>query len=874
MGSIGRSKNEASVCYAYGGGVDFTGEHKSDHKRPVYMENLYRDYEGSGADMLESIPGFRILTSSEGKINGIYKSDLGLVIHSGTSLILADMTDGEVTEKRVIGTLNDGRSRAFSVNKNVYVLDGESISCIDGTKTAYKIGENGKNAYIPTTYFNGVAYEQRNLLTDKFEEKFLIPSGDDYRLSADGLYFRVTDFDEKKCAVTGTNETFFGNYVSIPSFTTIGGERYSVTSIDDGAFKPGTVIKELHIGEGIGVIGKSAFAGCTAIEKIFFPKSLSEIGDGAFAGCSALTTIYVWLGLERIGDGAFERCSSLSEVYYTGTENDFKKITNYSGLLDKAIMLHSGYYGIKLELPLTKAAKTVEHVKVGETKYAFTTVTEKGLIKSVIISVHDKRILVGKTASITGTYADVDEEMSRALRSCTVYELYDGRVFLSGSESMPGKVFYSGINEDGSPNVQYFGEYDTFKDGYGEASIVAMLCAHDGLIVFCNADSGGGIFYHTRVQTDDDFIPTVYPVSYIHSGITAKADAISFYDDPVFLTDAGVYGVDMKRLDCDRSVSCRSTLINPNLLTEPLDDAYIAKWRGYLAVAVGEHIYLADSRGAYTGRLGTREYEWYYLSGIGTRVGALSVYRYSSVAKEGFDVHPDCDSEVTDEVVMSVFSDGEQYCYVSLDGKRYAVHKTEEIKGGVFHPLCALHVSREDELFFGTTSGDVCVFNTDKRGVAPDFIRSCEGFSDEEYKSVFARKIHPYFYSFAGVAPTYVLKTAKDNCTDSSVLKNTVKHSLTLTCKTFAGRTLCEVGTDKRGYQESWHLPNAAVDFSYLDFGSLSFSTLERVTAPISEKEKGWIEKQITVYSNDFASPIGISEISYRFTVKGRIKKT
>ena len=106
------------------------------------------------------------------------------------------------------------------------------------------------------------------------------------------------------------------------------------------------------------------------------------------------------------------------------------------------------------------------------------------------------------------------------------------------------------------------------------------------------------------------------------------------------------------------------------------------------------------------------------------------------------------------------------------------------------------------------------------------------------------------------------------------MLKNTVKHSLTFTCSTSAGRTVCEVGTDKRGYKEVWQLPNAQIDFSYLDFKSLSFSTNDRVTVPMSEKEKGWIEKQVAIYSKDFCAPIGVSEISYRYTVKGRIKKT
>lgn len=872
---MGQTNREINVHYSYAGGVDFTGDHKTDGRRPVYMENLYRDYEGTGGDILESIPGFRKLTSCDYRINGIFKASIGLIIHAGTSLILATLDEnGEVTEKREIGTLSDAVSRAFAINRCVYILDGSSITCIDETGTAYKIGEDDGSTYVPTTYYNGVPYEERNLLTDDFEEKMIIPNAEDYRLGSDGLLFRVTDYETKKCAVSGTNDAFAAEYASIPAFVTIGGEKYSVVSIDDGAFRPGTIIKELHFGEGISTIGKSAFAGCTYIERIFFPRTLTEIGDEAFAGCSALVDIYLFLGFEKFGTGAFERCEKLTNVYYTGTESDFKKITNYSSLLDNLVANHQGYFGLRMELPLSKEAKSIKKVYIGDTGYAFTTRnTADGKVLSAIVSIYNKRTIAGKVARIVGTYDDREDNLSEAVRSCTVFEIYDGRAFLSGSKNSPGAVFYSGTSDDGSPDMRYFGEYDRFKDGTGECAVVAMLGVHDGLAVFCDSDfGGGGIFYHTRVNTGDGFIHTAYPVSYIHSGISTRGGAISFFDDPVFLTDGGLFGIDMKRLDYDRSISCRSTLINPYLLTENLKGAHLARWRGYLVLATGEHVYLADSRGIYTNALGTREYEWYFLSGIGTRRGAESVYRYSSVAKDGFYVHRDCD-EITDKTVMSVSVDGEQYYYVTDGEKRYAVHKTEEVRGGTFYPLSALYSSYDNELFFGTECGDVCIFNSDKRGIAPDFIRKDADFDEEEYKNNFSRKIHPYFYSFAGVSPTYALKTAKDNCGMSNVLKNTVKHSLAFTCRASVGRPVLEVGTDKRGYREVWHLPNAEVDFSYLDFASLSFSTSERITVPMSEKEKGWIEKQIAVYSKDFCSPIGISEISYRFTVKGRIKK-
>jgi hypothetical protein len=87
-----------------------------------------------------------------------------------------------------------------------------------------------------------------------------------------------------------------------------------------------------------------------------------------------------------------------------------------------------------------------------------------------------------------------------------------------------------------------------------------------------------------------------------------------------------------------------------------------------------------------------------------------------------------------------------------------------------------------------------------------------------------------------------------------------------------SGSVVCEVGTDRSGYSENARIPNAEVDFSSFDFAYLAFETADHFTIPISEKEKMWIEKEIAISSSDGA-PIAIYSMSYRFTVKGRIKR-
>jgi hypothetical protein len=207
------------------------------------------------------------------------------------------------------------------------------------------------------------------------------------------------------------------------------------------------------------------------------------------------------------------------------------------------------------------------------------------------------------------------------------------------------------------------------------------------------------------------------------------------------------------------------------------------------------------------------------------------------------------------------------------DGVKYAVYPTEEMSGGTFNPATKI-ASVDGLLFFGTANGDLCVFNTDKRGMPPNQLRMSDDFDEKSYKKSFGRCIHPSYYSFANHAPRYALKTKLDNCSIPHLLKDTVKHSLTMKYKSLCrGEIICEVNTDGNGYSEACRFPGGAIAFDDLDFSSICFNTDSSFTAPISEKEKAWVEKSISLYSDQFCSPFGIYNVSYRFTVRGKIKK-
>ena len=173
-------------------------------------------------------------------------------------------------------------------------------------------------------------------------------------------------------------------------------------------------------------------------------------------------------------------------------------------------------------------------------------------------------------------------------------------------------------------------------------------------------------------------------------------------------------------------------------------------------VSTGAHIYLADSRDSYR-KDGILQYEWYRLTGIGTYKNDTRVYRYSDEKIEGYcnemPVGEIAKGEVYSEVLLE---DGEERLlyFVYLADKKNLVYKTEEYTGGDFDPCCIVF-SDGKNLYFGTEGGEVCMFNNDKRGVAPKELSDSEGFSEEEYIKNMGNKIHPLYYSFDRHAASY-----------------------------------------------------------------------------------------------------------------------
>lgn len=891
-----RKGTEYSVIYNDMRGVDFSLDGSGiSKKRFSYLENMYRDYDGIGSGIVESIPGFRKVYSLKEGINGIfhYKTKSGaqrLVAHTKTKLFELDISDPDnTTSVATVEGINNVKSNAFFAKEALFVIDGNNFFKFSESSREI-LNEESTDIYIPTTYYNGTEYEQRNLLTRSFYEIYNLGSCDDLSHGTDNISYRITDYEKGECAITG----YSGNSVNIyiPSRVLIGDRYYLVKRIDDFAFKDNANINNCIIASGVSYIGAMAFANCYALQKMILPDTVTEIGNACFTSCQRLAELHFGQGLTKIGDAIINTCTNLEEISYAGSASEFARIENTSTLGTTTIIYNRKIRSLNISVKVNSPATEIKNVTVDGEPLPFRVMMKNGLCDKVVITLDDKALYQGRDLKIFGTlssepadYKSVHrgftasnftegKSVSSAIFGCRIAESFDGRIFLTGNPDYPGFCFYSSIDSAGENNPLYFGDMNYFKDGVGSFGNIGLLAAGDSLAVFKENDDGGGsIYYHTPHDTGIDILPRIYPVSYIHSGICAKGASISFFDDPVFVSEKGISALSKKTINLDRSIAVRSTNVNPKLLCEELSSLKLAVWRGYLAVLAGERMYLADSRALFESEVGDIEYEWYFLSGIGSYTNDSRVYRYASTSHTGYSIHPKTDT-VSYGTVYSVGTGSELIYYVINGGIKYEVYPTEELRGGKFNPATDI-LAIGNLLFVATSNGDILLFNSDKRGVAPPTLTADSDFDAEEYKKIYGTRIHPYYYSFAGHAPRYALQTKKDNCSIPHLEKSTVKGSLSVKCRAVSsGKLICEVGCDNVGYREVCAFPSSGLSFSDIDFANLTLTTDDVYTVPIGEKAKGWIEKQISLYTEEYGSPFGIYTIAYRFSVKGKIKKS
>lgn len=197
------------------------------------------------------------------------------------------------------------------------------------------------------------------------------------------------------------------------------------------------------------------------------------------------------------------------------------------------------------------------------------------------------------------------ERHKEMIQRCTIAQVFDNRVFFSGNPKYPNMMWHSSLDDP-----TYVSDLDYYQEGRDEAPVRGMVAGNNALWVFREpSDEQTTVFYH--VPTLDADYGKIYPSTHSSISTGCVGKAINFNDDIVFFSDRGMEGISGD-ITTEQLVAHRSSLVDRKLTAEEgYKDMILAEWEGYLLVFIGNKVYLADSRGAFTNENHT-EYEWFY----------------------------------------------------------------------------------------------------------------------------------------------------------------------------------------------------------------------------------------------------------------------
>lgn len=885
-------------------GVDFSSDPSmAALNRSPNLLNMYRDYDSEHGAAIETIPGYRRLFDFSEAVHGIWgyassqdeKREEYVIVHAGRKLYAFkfEERDSGLCEECFDG-LADGDSSAFVQNNRLYICDGEGIFVLfphvpaedegeeDGEKPpTFDVENLEDSAYIPITYLSGAAYEQRNMISDRFINRDTAVSNGLFEDTVEEYYnYNEKDNSEEWAAlikkfeyteVVEGNKTFL-NITDIKGDSRVFDELdarellrscYWFDSNSDGFDKvcyfrlTPELVEKREIKRIIGAVSDD----------------ISAVVEECYSGEDASTPMYGHYCADLV---IYEPCVEMHKVKVNG-----KAIPSYPFPEDWEGDRDIFYMPVKERL-------TVDGENVWYYSLIHIYSKDKSVIDAAEVDIYGiaapvKLQTTGGAARHTD-YLNANKEYTgssvKAVTNCTLCAVFDGRVFLTGNKRLPNTVFYSCRDLTGYNNPTYFGVYNYFNDGTDNAPNTALLATSSVLMVLKgNTMNSSSIYYHTGAEGPDDIVPRIYPSVPGVAGIGCKGAALNFLDDAVFISDRGLEGVSKQALNSERTIGHRSSTIDRMLKGDGgdvLGGVKICRWGGYICLIDGMgRMFLGDSRQIFAGIDGESEYEWFFLDGVGAYNGDTPVYKTLTVLPpsyiggyiDGKAIVSAPDEEyIPFSEVLEGFADcieGRKYAYyVKRDGCVYLCDTEGELEGGDFFPA-TVGYSVRGVMLFGTSGGHVCCFNTDKRGMSVD---------DENVDS---DRIHRSFYSFAGHRYESRVAYKSDNCGVPHFTKRTSRKTCVLKLKAMQGSDVeVKVRTDR----ESWEAvetsgSNNIFSFDDMDFGNFTFDSDDETIVVVKEKKKKWVEKQFLIRSNKYNSPFGVYGLSFNYEIQGRVKK-
>ena len=214
-------------------------------------------------------------------------------------------------------------------------------------------------------------------------------------------------------------------------------------------------------------------------------------------------------------------------------------------------------------------------------------------------------------------------EKRRRITGCITATTYGdsgigNRIFCTGNPDYPNRDFWSALND-----ATYFPDLNYSVLGGADSAIVgysvlgSYLCAHK--------DHKEGTIYVRAGSYDSENDEMNFPIVNIVRGPASCASKSHcfFIDEPLFLTERGIYAITTTELTQERYEQRRSHYIDPRLTKEEnLQEAVACVYGDYYVLAINECIYLLDGTAKDYSKdepYATFQYECFFLPDIPVR---------------------------------------------------------------------------------------------------------------------------------------------------------------------------------------------------------------------------------------------------------------